>query len=440
MRQLKIHSPLTPQTLTTELLECAFTTANSMQKKQQCIDIAKICHELALEILNKTYTPNLYTRFAVTDPKLREIYAPAFKDRLAQCWLVKYADPLIERHFIEDTFANRVNKGSLKAIKRVQQFMRQPNHSKFLQLDISAFFNSIHRPTLLKLWLDYLAKFNTGINAELEYISKGILMQNVSDSPHVMSGSRSLLKQIPDHKLLHNAGYNTGIPIGSVSSQLFANFYLSPLDHFIKHTLRVKGYTRYMDDLFLLGDSTAQLNEWKSQIQTFVTEELKLKLHPTKQHLQFCDQGADYLGYRVYPHYIHLKKRNVNKLYRYLEFFNRLIEPLDSKNPEESARKISHIKPPDTMAWREIIADCYSIYTSKNRQSKMLMFFPHLKRMEATINSYYALMQHANHYKLRKTLYHNHFGILKRYFKQANSDYFSIKIKKWVMCSIPIRG
>lgn len=110
-----------------------------MQKSLPLPQLASLCRELSEDIVNHPYKLGRYTRFAVREPKLREIYAPSFRDRLAQAWLVQHAQPVLERHMIEDSFANRQGRGPLKAVQRVQQLCRRPGHQLVLQLDIRNF-------------------------------------------------------------------------------------------------------------------------------------------------------------------------------------------------------------------------------------------------------------------------------------------------------------
>lgn len=393
--------------LTTQLLSAATQTAQSLQKSLSLLNIAELCEGLARDVLNKQYQPSTYTRFTVCDPKLREIYAPAYRDRLLQSWLVNQAEPIINPHLIEDSYSNRIGKGTLYAVKRVQQLMRKPNNIYYLQLDIQNFFNSIHRPTLLNNWLTLLKRHSPPNQSLIAYVSSKILLQNVAKSAYIVSGSKTLLATIPKHKQLASSPPDTGIPIGSASSQLFANLYLNPLDHFIKHQLKIKGYVRYMDDLLLLGSSAKLLLTWQAQINEFLITQLKLQLHPKKQHLQLCRQGADYLGYKIYPHYLHLRSRNIKKFNNYLQFFNQLIT---------NSNQFSFI--PNNSYWQSII------------RQPLTIDYPLLKKIEAVINSYLGLMKHANHYRLRKQIIDHHFNELSHYFVPSNATYTSVHIKK----------
>lgn len=142
---------------------------------------------------------------------------------------------------------------------------------------------------------------------------------------------------------------NKGIPIGNLTSQLFANIYLNTLDQFVKHQLRFKHYIRYMDDFLLLGDSKIELHQIKEKIQEFLQEQLKIELHPKKVNIFPIEKGIDFLGYRIYGNYRLLRKKTIKRFIKrtkackdeesiqswlaYAEFANswRLIESLLKK-------------------------------------------------------------------------------------------------------------
>ena len=104
------------------------------------------------------------------------------------------------------------------------------------------------------------------------------------------------------------------MPIGSLTSQFFANIYLNELDQYIKHSLKISGYVRYVDDFVLLADDAATLMHWKAQIEVFLAHHLRLELHPNKVVLQRCAQGVNFLGSIVFPHYSLIRQRSVRAL------------------------------------------------------------------------------------------------------------------------------
>ncbi len=394
--------------LTAELLQCVTTSGSSQQKSTNSLIFATLCSELSNEILTNTYQPQTYHHFAITEPKIREIYAPAFRDRIAQMWVALQLVPIMENIFIDDTYANRKGKGTLVAIAKAQKLMRQPRHSWGLQLDIYSYFNSINKRELLTQLLDLVYKSTLSPLRKqcLATLTEKIILHDATQQQNERTGDKHLLSQIPPHKKLQfNDTENFGLPIGSVTSQLFGNFYLNKLDHEIKHSLRVKGYVRYMDDILLLADSPETLIRWKTHIESFLATHLYLKLHPTKVHLANVNEGFNYLGFHVFPHYKHIRKTTVVSLKERLRYFNALL----NSNYKNAIVK----NKPTRGIWSKS-----SIHQTP--------FIYQLRAMQSTINSYYGLLSQANHCKLRQQIYHE----LKRYLLPNNAYYNHFTIKK----------
>ena len=106
------------------------------------------------------------------------------------------------------------------------------------------------------------------------------------------------------------------MPLGNLTSQFFANVYLHELDLFVKHQLQAKYYLRYVDDFVLLHHSFATLNEWKQEIDSFLSSRLSLQLHPDKTKIKLIYSGTEFLGLRVFPHYRLIKQKNLHKFQR----------------------------------------------------------------------------------------------------------------------------
>lgn len=122
-----------------ELLEAARSCGGSLQKALARPGLSSLCRELALKVEAGTWRPGRHARFAVEEPKLREIFAPCFADRIVEAWLVSWMEPLLERLYIDDNYANRKGRGPLAAIRKAQKSMRQPGHTWCLQLDVKSF-------------------------------------------------------------------------------------------------------------------------------------------------------------------------------------------------------------------------------------------------------------------------------------------------------------
>lgn len=204
------------------------------------------------------------------------------------------------------------------------------------------------------------------------------------------------------------------MPIGSLTSQFFANVYLNELDQFIKHTLKVQAYLRYVDDFVLLADDRQTLLAWKRQIEAFLQDRLKLQLHPNKVVLQRCTQGIDFLGSMVFPHHSLVRQRSVRALRRRLDWFKWLIFP-------KSQRRV---QAPSIGNWSRWLAE-HPCLLKPGVPSPAL-----LKRMLATINSYYGVFGHNNTLRLRQHIYYTELGVLKQFFLPNGPHYNHLQIRK----------
>ncbi len=405
-----------------QLYACVNRSGNSIDKRRCLIVLPELVRALANDIAATSYRPGRMTAFAVQDPKLREILAPSFRDRLAQQWLVSVISPVIEAQWIDDCFSNRVGKGTHSAIDRLQRFMRMPAHSHYCQMDIRSFFPSINRRTLLGLWQSELARLphSDQTCGQLDAVARSIILQNPIIPAPVISGDVRLLRQIPPHKSLFYAQPGIGLPIGSLSSQFFSNVYLNPLDQFIKHQLKIKGYLRYVDDFIILGNEPQKLLLQMHDINQFLLDTLQLQLHPDKTILQRVDQGANFLGYIAFAHHSYVRDRTLRALRKRIYFFNHLLNPV----------QYPHRQILQHGAWWQWLA--LHQLTPPLRPHPVL-----LKRMLATLNSYYGQLSHANTYHLRRNIFHHMLGPIKRYFMPGDAVYTKLRIKPVWLLSPP---
>jgi len=207
-----------------------------------------------------------YHFFTVHDPKERVICAASFPERVLHHAIMNVCEPALERYAIHDSYACRTGKGMHAAVLRAQEFTRQSPW--YLKLDIRKYFDSIDHATLLTL---LERRFKDGIVLRL--------IRTILETYCVEPGR--------------------GLPIGNLLSQHMANFYLGHLDHWIKETLRVHGYVRYMDDFVLWAPDKATLKAHLADIQGFVESALKLTLKDNVQ-LNRCGGGIPFLGYRIF--------------------------------------------------------------------------------------------------------------------------------------------
>lgn len=213
------------RTFTREALLVAFqTAARHKHGKRACFEFEKSLatnlDALHQELNDGTYRPRPYFSFMVYEPKPRTIFAPAFRDLVVQHAIYSVVGPIFERSFIDQSFACRLGYGTHKAADYAQEALRAcPRDSYTLKLDIRRFFYRIDRGILRML-----------------------IERKIKDRRFV-----DLMMLFADH------GEPVGIPIGNLLSQLYALIFLNPVDHFVKRTLRVRRYCRYVDDSILFG-------------------------------------------------------------------------------------------------------------------------------------------------------------------------------------------
>jgi len=270
--------------------------------------------------------------FVTTQPKLREIHAAAFGDRVVHHLLVPELEKLWEPWFIDQVYSNRKQKGTHKAVNQLQRWMRKPACKYYLQLDIRNFFYSIQQGVLLTFLNKGLLKAvkQQKISTEKQLFLSDLCQVFVqTDFTQSVALNAYLAQKVPPHKQLSQQPLGQGLPIGNLTSQFFANVYLNALDQFVKHQLKCKHYLRFVDDFILLADNPEQLKAWQISISQFLDCKLSLCLKADIR-LKPVNLGADFLGYIVRPHYILVRKRVVNHLNQKLNSYKKqLLQDLE---------------------------------------------------------------------------------------------------------------
>jgi RNA-directed DNA polymerase len=277
--------------------------------------------KLQRELKSKTYRPSHSILFAARKPKLREIFAADFRDRVVHHILVDYLERIWENIFIYDSYACREEKGTHKAVKRLQSFLRKISRNGkvktyFLQLDIKDFFTSIDKRILFNLFKKKIS------NSDILWLVETVIFWDCTKS-YTLKDTKGVVGKIPSNKSLFGKENKRGLPIGNLTSQFFANVYLNELDQFVKHILKVKYYVRYVDDFIILDVDRNKLLKMQDEIEEFLKDRLILQLHPTRRKLLPVTNGIDFLGYIVRRNYILVRNRVINNLMaKYRRFVN----------------------------------------------------------------------------------------------------------------------
>lgn len=289
-----------------------------------------------------TYTPQASTVFIVERPVMREVFAASFRDRIVHHLLLRYLNPLFERYFIYDSYACRERKGTHFGIKRTARFIKECSDGGrkscwILKMDIRSFFMSINRKKLyenLSAFID--ANYHEENVAFVKHLCRTVIFndptkQCIFKSPaHKWNG-------LAQGKSLFSARENCGIPIGNFTSQVFANFYLSSFDHFIKHKCGVRYYGRYVDDCVFVHESKQFLKHIAKKAERFLSENLSLEFHPGKLYLQHYRHGVRFLGCFIKPSHTVVNYRTINNFRQKVARFNALaIEHKPDKQERDS--------------------------------------------------------------------------------------------------------
>ncbi len=265
--------------------------------------VAAYEHQLADRLLalqsmlqDGTWRPGGYVHFTIHSPKVRRISAAPFADRVVHHALVNLIEPLFERRFISDSYANRIGKGTHRAVDRAQDLAKRYRY--VLRLDIVKHFPSIDHAILVQILANQLSDARV-LSLAARIIASG---EGIADQAPVriwFEGDDLLAACRP-----------RGLPIGNLTSQFWSNCYLHPLDQFVKRELGCPAYLRYVDDMALFADSKAKLWSWKRSIVDFLAG-LRLILHQNAAQVSPVDAGFPWLGFVVYPTHRRVKGRKV---------------------------------------------------------------------------------------------------------------------------------
>lgn len=252
--------------------------------------------KLQKELLTKAYQPGKYKSFKIYEPKERMISAAPYRDRVVHHALCNIIEPIFERSFIYDSYANRKNKGTHKALLRYQTFARKNKY--VLKTDIKKYFPSIDHEILKQAIRKKIACPDT-----LWLIDKIIDNSNPQEEIFQYFSNDDLFTPLTQRK---------GLPIGNLTSQYFANIYLNPLDHFIKDRLQVKHYIRYVDDFVILENNKEKLHYLLKEIKSFL-QDYRLYLHENKTKIFRVNDGVNFLGHRMFPYHSLIRKDNLRR-------------------------------------------------------------------------------------------------------------------------------
>jgi hypothetical protein len=349
--------------------------------------------ELYDEIIQRKYVLSPSTCFITNKPVKREIFAADFRDRIIHHFLYNYLSPIYENQFISDSYSCREGKGVHYGIKRIDHFIRScsENYKKdcyILKLDISGYFMNIRRDLLFLMVKKELEKRKDKIDFDFS-LAIYLLDKIINSDPTkecIVRGNKEDWQGLPKTKSLFYSKNNCGLPIGNLTSQLFANVYLNDFDHFVKKDLGIRYYGRYVDDMVIIHKDKNYLKKVVFEIEKYLEDNLCLRLHPKKRYLQHYSYGVEFLGSIIKKDRIYVSERLKGNFW----------EAINSANME--------------IAKEEKIKDC--------QKEKIL----------SQINSYLGFLSHFQTYNLKKKMIFLFNASAKEVFSFNSEDYKKIKV------------
>lgn len=329
-------SPVRPESLEAQLtldavfdayFDCRRHKRNSLNQLRFEADLESNLVTLYRELRDGSYEIGRSLAFVVSHPKIREVWAADFRDRVVHHVICNAIEGRFVSRFIRDSYGCIAGRGTHDGMRRVAGFARSVTRgwsrpAYALKIDVANFFNSIDRHRLVAIvekrvpeeWL-------------MTLIRQVVLHDPTRNA--VFRSSRHLFDQVPRNKSLIHAADGIGLPIGNLTSQFFANVYMNEVDQFVKHRLKARYYGRYVDDMILFHEDAAVLNEWRRNIDAFLQETLALRLHPNKTWLNRADAGINFVGFIIKPGRTYLRQTSLSRCKQKIRAWEREGAPVD---------------------------------------------------------------------------------------------------------------
>lgn len=300
---MKVYKNLFQQIVSSENLFAAwdkFRVDKRHKKDVQAFEfkLEQNIFQLHRDLTTKQYRHQSYTGFYIRDPKVRHIHKASARDRILHHAVFQVLNSIFDETFIPTSFSCRVGKGVHRGVLEMERMIRAESRNFTrpcfaLKCDVQKFFDSVDHQIMLS-----------------------ILRKKISDEDTLW-----LLREIIESFATNQTNLfdRQGLPIGNLTSQLFANIYMNEFDQFAKHELRLQRYTRYTDDFVIISTNRQYLEEIIDPVRTFLESKLKLRLHPKKISMRACHQGIDFLGYVALPYHRLMRTKTRKRIFRKLK-------------------------------------------------------------------------------------------------------------------------
>ncbi len=279
-------------------------------------------------VRDRVYRPSRSIAFLVYKPRVREIFAAEFVDRIVHHYLDMRLRPLIEEDLLDSVYNNRVGKGTAAAVKGLEVAVKEcsKNYTKgcyICLMDLRGFFMSIPRLRVRDDIIAYTRERYKGYDIEIAVFLLDVVLSNKPEKNCILKTPWREWEKVPESKSMFFGKEDNGLTLGDLISQLLVNFFLNALDHFIVGVLGFKFYGRYVDDFGIVHESKEAILEAIPKIREFL-EGLGVTLHPDKFYIQHYTKGGEFIGAVIKPGRVYIHNRTVNNAYLAIRKLNRL--------------------------------------------------------------------------------------------------------------------
>lgn len=322
------------------LIEAYYDCRRNKRTKNECVRFEynreRTLIELHRQIEAGEYIPSPSKAFIVDYPVNREVFAADFVDRIVHHWTALRLEPLMEKYFIDDSYNCRKGKGTTYGINRTTSMLEQATKNwtetaYVAKWDYKGYFMSIRKDVLLEMAQELVdAEYNKPDKDALMYLVRCTIL-NEPQNNCIRTSPCNKWDALPIDKSLFNQDTNLGLPIGNLTSQLFANFYLWKVDKEIK--ARHKFFCRYVDDGWIIDTDRKKILQTIRWLRVRLRN-LGVRLHPRKFYFQRADKGMKVIGVVMKPHRTYVANRTIGRALQRLQYYN-------SQRPsEEGAKKL----------------------------------------------------------------------------------------------------
>jgi len=339
-----IPSPIPSAELTIEAVfdayfDCRRHKRNSINQLRFEADLETNLVRLYRDLRAGDYKIGRSIAFVVRYPKVREVWAADFRDRVVHHVVYNAVRERFYNRFIRDAYACIPERGIHDGLRRVSGFARSitrngTRHAYAMKADIANFFNSIDQERLIAI-------LERRVSEDwLRILIRQIVLHNPRPGAFLKS-SPDLFALVPRHKSFMHAPEGKGLPIGNLTSQFFANVYMNELDQFVKHGLRVRYYGRYVDDMILFHEDARVLNGWYDAMAEFLEERLCMRMHSRKKWINRVEAGIDFTGFVIKPGRTYLRETSLSRCRQKIRAWERKGSPVDADTLESFSASLN---------------------------------------------------------------------------------------------------